>query len=152
LANSFSHINGFTYAYFSDAAAKAQLSDTKIYTTGKYFIKVTNSSNCSILVAVNVEILPPPPYTITYANTFTPNGDGINDKFFLNLNGVSLNLLQIFNRYGQLVFSTRSINDYWTGNSGSSPIPTGTYYWIFDGTDDYYHTKVRKSSSITIIR
>lgn len=153
LANSFTHVSGMTYAYFSDAAATKQMTNTQINATGKYYIKVINLSNCSIIVAVNVKILPPPPYTITYANTFSPNGDGINDKFFINTTGyVTLNMLQVFNRYGQLVFTGKSISDQWSGDMNGKNLPTGTYYWIFYGTDDYYHKKVTKSSSITIIR
>ena len=106
-----------------------------------------------ILAPVNVIITPPPPYTINSPNTFTPNGDGINDKFFFNITGyASLNMLQILNRYGQLVFTTRSVSDQWNGDMNGKNLPTGTYYWIFNGTDDYYHTKFTKSSSITIIR
>lgn len=153
LANAFTHVGGITYTYFSDAAATQQLADSKINVTGKYYIKATNITNCSILAPVNVIITPPPPYTINSPNTFTPNGDGINDKFFFNITGyASLNMLQIFNRYGQLVFTTRSVSDQWNGDMNGKNLPTGTYYWIFNGTDDYYHTKFTKSSSITIIR
>lgn len=153
LTTAYTHVSGMTYTYFTDAAATNQITDTRTNVSGKYYIKATNTSNCSILAPVNVDILPPPPYTISYSNTFTPNGDGINDKFFVKLTGyVSLNLLQIFNRYGQLVFSTKSVDDQWDGNMNGKNVPPGTYYWIFNGTDDYYHTKTTKSSSITIIR
>ncbi len=153
LSTTFTHIAGVTYDYYTDAAALNHMVDYNVNVSGTYYIKATSGTPCSVVVPVKVVVNPPPPYTIEAPNTFTPNGDGINDNFSIKTTGyVSLTLLNIFNRYGQLVFTTKSINDYWTGNNGSSSLPDGTYYWIFEGTDDYFHTKVKQASSITIIR
>lgn len=153
-ASMFTHQPGYTYNYYKDADAKEIISSV-VNTSGTYYIQAINNTQntaCSLIVPVKVIVSPPPPYTIEAPNTFTPNGDGINDLFKIKINGFgSLTQLTIFNRYGQQVFTTRSINDYWTGNRGSNPLPVGTYYWIFDGTDDYYHTKIKKSGAITII-
>ena len=153
LSTAFTHLTGMRYEYFSDASATKPITDGIVGVTGTYYVKATSGVPCSIIVPVKVVIGPPLPYTINAPNTFTPNGDGFNDNFSIKTTGyVSMTLLTIFNRYGQLVFTTKSINDYWTGNSGSSPLPVGTYYWIFEGTDDYFHIRVRQASSITIIR
>ncbi len=153
LSTTFTHMTGVNYSYFTDAAATIPMVDYSINVTGTYYVKATSSLGCSVIAAVKVVVNPPPPYTIDAPNTFTPNGDGVNDLFSIKISGyVSLTQLTIFDRYGQQVFTTRSINDYWTGNRGTNQLPVGTYYWIFDGTDDYFHTKVKKSSSITIIR
>ncbi len=153
LSATFTHISGVTYDYFTDAAATKPMVDFSVNVTGTYYIKAISGIGCSVIVPVKVVVNPPPPYTIDAPTVFTPNGDGINDNFSIKTTGyVSLTLLNIFNRYGQVVFTTRSINDYWTGASGSSALPNGTYYWIFEGTDDYFHTKVKQASSITIVR
>lgn len=153
LSTTFTHVANVTYTYFTDAATTIPMVDYSVNVTGTYYIKATSQVPCSVVVPVKVVVNPPPPYTIEASNVFTPNGDGINDNFSIKTTGyVTLTLLRIFNRYGQLVFTTRSINDYWTGNSGNSALPNGTYYWIFEGTDDYFHTKVKQASSITIVR
>jgi gliding motility-associated-like protein len=74
-------------------------------------------------------------------NAVTPNGDGFNDEFALN--GIECypgNTVQIFNRWGVLVYETKDYNSY--GNvfrgysngrgtvNGSSMLPTGTYYYV----------------------
>lgn len=153
LSTTFTHIAGVTYDYFTDAAATKPMVDFRVNVSGTYYIKATSGIGCSVIVQVKVVVNPPPPYTIEAPNVFTPNGDGINDNFSIKITGyVSMTLLNIFNRYGQVVFTTRSINDYWTGTSSGSTLPNGTYYWIFEGTDDYFHTKMKKASSITIVR
>jgi gliding motility-associated-like protein len=153
LSGTFAHLAGVTYNYYTDAAATMPMVDFSVNVSGTYYVKATSGIGCSVVVPVKVVVNPPPPYTIEAANTFTPNGDGINDFFKIKIDGfVSLTQLTIFNRYGQQVFTTRSINDYWTGTSSGSALPNGTYYWIFEGTDDYFHTKVKQASSITIVR
>ena len=71
-------------------------------------------------------------------NSFSPNGDGIND--FLVIEGLELrgnNLLQIFNRWGTLVYTKGNYDNSWDGtsqhkltiNSGKG-LPTGTYFYV----------------------
>jgi gliding motility-associated-like protein len=153
LNNTFSQDVGVSYKFFSDADGTIPI-DSKVSASGTYYIQATSgTSGCTSIVPVKVVIDPPPPYTIIAPNVFTPNGDGINDNFVIKLEGyISFGSLNVFNRYGQKVFSTRSIADYWNGDTGSQQLPAGTYYWIFEGTDEYYHIKVIKSSSITIVR
>ena len=74
-------------------------------------------------------------------NAFSPNGDGINDQleYFANcvLEKVDLTL---FNRWGEQVFYSRRLADYWDGTYGQQKVPDGVYIailkyeWIdFDG-------------------
>jgi len=66
-------------------------------------------------------------------NTFTPNGDGINDTWdvkFLNL--YSNCTVNIYNRYGENVFSSIGYGIPWDGRYKGLPLPTGTYYYIID--------------------
>lgn len=152
LSLTFTPLPGYSYGYFADEAGTTPI-DRMADVTGTYYIKTTSGLGCSIVSSIKVVVNPPLPYTIEAPNTFTPNGDGVNDSFYIKTTGyVSMTLLRIFNRYGQVVFTTRSINDYWTGTSGSGALPNGTYYWIFEGTDDYFHTPVKQASSITIVR
>ncbi|RYZ46676.1 MAG: gliding motility-associated C-terminal domain-containing protein, partial [Sphingobacteriales bacterium] len=56
------------------------------------------------------------------ANAFTPNGDGLNDKFTIqNLCPLRTYQIRIFNRFGQLVFSTTDINRHWDGTYNGQP-------------------------------
>jgi gliding motility-associated-like protein len=68
---------------------------------------------------------------------FTPNNDGINDKWDLAvLDDYPNCIVKVFNRYGQVVYSCNGIYKAWDGRSGSKDMPQGTYYYTikFDPT------------------
>jgi gliding motility-associated-like protein len=69
-------------------------------------------------------------------NVFTPNGDGIFDKFVSNnLNSVVEKVdMKIFNRYGQLVYDTTDPAINWEGNyrNSNNKVSSGVYYYICD--------------------
>ena len=104
--------------------------------SGYYFINVSNVSGCSttdsIFITVNIT-----QQQGFISNAITPNGDGVNDEFFVE--GILLNdknKLSIFNEYGQLVFYASPYKNDWKGIFNSSRLPDGTYYYVLEYTDD----------------
>ncbi len=72
---------------------------------------------------------------IEMPNVFSPNGDGHNDRFVpLDHTGAS-GLLEIYSRWGQLVFSTTALALGWDGRAEGSDVPEGTYYYIVKPDD-----------------
>lgn len=70
---------------------------------------------------------------ITIPNTFTPNGDGINDTWYVEaLDTYPESTTQVFNRYGMEVFKSKGYSKPWDGKYNGQPVPTGTYYYIID--------------------
>jgi len=70
---------------------------------------------------------------IDIPNAFSPNGDGINDNWVIDpLEIFDDAITQVFNRYGQVVYSTRGYVRPWNGTSNGQPLPAGTYYYIID--------------------
>lgn len=64
-------------------------------------------------------------------NVFSPNGDGINDVFYIHHSGIEEYELQIFNRWGALLFYEKAPKVWWTGYTTSGvEVPTGTYYYV----------------------
>ncbi len=82
--------------------------------------------------AVNIDEQKTP--TIRLYNIFTPNGDGFNDCFIMDGDFLECRdyLLKIYNRWGELVFSTPNPNECWRGNDKRSDkiLPSGTYYYL----------------------
>ena len=73
--------------------------------------------------------------SIEIPNVFTPNGDGINDVFKINLSGGSLSNfnISIYDRWGLLVFTSPNINNKWDGRTTSGlKVVSGTYFYVID--------------------
>jgi len=154
LSTTFLHESNTTYDYFTDSAGTGTVINYQhIAHSGTYYVRGTNKTGCTTTRAINVTVTPPPPPIIKAPNTFTPNNDGINDYFFLTITGFgSFSSLRIYNRYGQLAFQTNSEEVKWDGRLNGKPANEGTYYWIFEGKNTYYNTKVTESGFITLLR
>jgi gliding motility-associated-like protein len=64
------------------------------------------------------------------SNSFTPNGDGINDLWVLpGLDSDRTAKVQVYNRFGQMVFSSIGYTTPWDGNHQGSKLPQGTYFY-----------------------
>ena len=61
----------------------------------------------------------------------SPNGDGKNDNF--DLSGLDVKKVEIFNRYGQEVYSKENYTNQWNGQANNgNDLPTGTYYYMIE--------------------
>ncbi|HZY38690.1 MAG TPA: gliding motility-associated C-terminal domain-containing protein [Mucilaginibacter sp.] len=154
LSTTFVHDNNNTYSYFTNSEATIVMPDYRHAAhTGTYYIEATNKVGCATVKPVYITVTPPPPPAIKAVNAFTPNNDGINDYFSLTVSGYGkFSSLRIFDRYGHQVFQTLSEDGRWDGKYNGDPLPPGTYYWIFNGINTYYNSKVVESGYITLIR
>jgi gliding motility-associated-like protein len=84
-------------------------------------------------------------------NTFTPNGDNLNDIFRIPT-GVTITLheFSIFDRWGNKVFSTGDTTQGWNGSSKGSKSPAGVYTYFIRGADD--KGSILEKGSVTLIR
>ncbi|MCX8111840.1 MAG: gliding motility-associated C-terminal domain-containing protein [Bacteroidia bacterium] len=87
-------------------------------------------------------------------NTFTPNGDGINDVFrpFIYRNIRSIRCW-IYDRWGGLVSESRDIDNLWDGSHRGRPAPEGTYYFVIEAELETREPRsYRKAGPITLLR
>jgi gliding motility-associated-like protein len=118
---------------------------------GQYSVKLTafQANLCSISVTEGVlEIVD----GLTFIpNTFTPNGDGHNDEFVVTIASLRNYHIQIYNRWGEMVFESKNIGNNWKGTFNGSPLPASVYYYVINAVDVYQHPVVR-SGYIALIR
>ena len=77
-------------------------------------------------------------YILDYPKFFTPNGDGTNDFWRIkNLNKRNLqnSTIDIFDRYGKLVFQINPRNQVWDGNFNGYALPSSDYWFVIQLTD-----------------
>jgi len=84
-------------------------------------------------------------------NTFTPNGDKKNDFFGVFGQNITLEMMKIFNDYGNIVFESNDLDRKWDGTYNGDPVPSGTYYYTAI-VRDAFNQKYEKQGTITVIR
>ncbi|MFM7299637.1 MAG: gliding motility-associated C-terminal domain-containing protein, partial [Crocinitomicaceae bacterium] len=63
-------------------------------------------------------------------NSFSPNNDNINDVFYGNFIGMKSIEISIFNRWGELIYSSENLDFSWDGTFKDKQVPIGTYTWM----------------------
>jgi gliding motility-associated-like protein len=146
---------GITYGWFVDNIKQSSFTEQLIMTwydtTQTYIIKVIayDEIGCESkpkLISVRTETC----QRFFAPNSFTPNGDGTNDIFKISGLSVYEPTLKIFNRWGDVVYT--SSNLWWTGDGGTGYYcETGVYNWIIEYRDkDGFHKQ--NSGYVTLIR
>jgi gliding motility-associated-like protein len=114
-----------------------------IFEDGIYEVTVTDINGCS--GSDYIRIIQDCLFSIWVPNSFTPNGDGLNDLFVPVLNGVSDKDygFYIFNRWGEVIFEGHNLADGWDGtiNGDFEIVQTGVYVWKIVAVDMHgiYH-------------
>jgi gliding motility-associated-like protein len=139
---------GASYEWYFDDASSGNLNTSTetnpnhVYNnTGNYcIVLIASLNNCRDTISKCIDVLSDP--KIIIPNLFTPNGDGINDLFLVTADGITQFEIQFFDRWGELVFNSKSINVSWDGkNSNGKKVSDGVYYYIVTYTDFKNQTK-----------
>lgn len=121
-----------------------------------YTVSVTDVNNCFsgsdtvlILVDDSCEIIIIP--TMELPSAFSPNNDGSNDFFRVLGHGIDEVNLRIYNRWGELLFTSNSPDNGWDGTYQGEKQEVGVYIWQLQGslTDG---SIINKNGSVTLIR
>ena len=110
-----------------------------------YRLNLTGIGGCIVTDTIFIKLLLAP----IVPNAFTPNGDGINDRWRIQyLESYPGATVDVYNRYGQAVFSSEGYDVDWDGTVNGKALPIGTYYYVINPKNG------RKiiAGSITIIR
>ncbi|WP_028978665.1 T9SS C-terminal target domain-containing protein [Sporocytophaga myxococcoides] len=123
-----------------------------VYKPGTYNVTVTDENNCSASELVNVREVCPP--RLFVGNAFSPDGDGINDRYITHYAHVGKFQLLIFNRWGEIIFESRDPDHYWDGIYREEPMPVGVYAWIitYEGDSEEYRGPYKLEGSVTVVR
>ena len=122
--------NGISYLWTPNIAIDSTtIATPKVFPSNDiyYYLTVTSGDGCRATDTMFVKVLKLP----AMPNIFSPNGDGIHDQWEIKyLSSYPGCVVDIFNRYGQLIFHSVGYNKPWDGTVNGKPVPVGTYYYI----------------------
>jgi gliding motility-associated-like protein len=116
-----------------------------------YYVKVSSAAGCFDTASVHVHFYNVEP-DLFVPNAFSPNGDGLNDVFRPVAIGMKkLNYFMVYNRWGQLVFSTTELNKGWDGSFKGKPQDAAGYVWMVQGVT-YTGKLITKKGTMVLVR
>ena len=129
---------------------------------GEALMQITSTQTGEVLliaIVEGVQIIHGSPAKVEFVEpeiympkVFTPNGDGHNDVLRPYLNGLQeLKLFNVYNRVGNLIFSTKNAGEGWDGTYRGQMQPNETYIWLIEGVNMKGEKVVRKGM-VTLIR
>jgi len=112
---------------------------------GVYTLTATGQFNCVAIDNLKVTVQK----AVTIPNAFSPNGDGINDMWVLkNIQQYPAASVDIYDRFGAIVFRGIGTANPWDGSSKGKPLPVGVYYYLVNLKDG----SPVQQGSVTLIR
>jgi gliding motility-associated-like protein len=121
--------------------------------TTEYTLTVNEGNYCSKSEKVNIVVFKADctASSLFVPNTFTPNGDGKNDKLFVRGNYIAQLYFAVYNRWGEKIFETTDKNIGWDGYYQGNLADPGVFGWYLKATCKKGETAEMKGN-VTLIR
>lgn len=113
-----------------------------------YTLAVSDSLGCQDSDSVWVEV----GRCVPFHAGFTPNGDAVNDFWEIPCLDLFTNRVQVFNRWGQIVFEAENYDGTWDGTNLGQDVPDATYYYVISVDNPLYNRPVIYKGTVSIIR
>jgi len=118
--------------------------------TTVYFLTVTDKNGCvstdSMTVYVDLKCYEP-----FVPSAFSPNGDGKNDMLYVRSNCLQNFVFKVFDRWGEKVFESTTLNFGWDGSFRGAPVNAGVFIWTLEGFLSN-GKEVKQHGSTTVIK
>ena len=92
------------------------------------------------------------PYALYSPNAFSPDGDGINDLFKISGQGIMDFQIEIYNRWGQMVYKSFDLSSGWDGTFNGKKLPTGTFVYKIKTSKYGVELELVKSGTVALVR
>lgn len=153
----FTQLNGSGAVTYEWTPAET-LSDAFVYNpyaypedTTMYYVTGTDANGCKATDSMTVNVIDP--LQIESPNIFTPNQDGINDKYTPRVEGLGILLdFQIFSRWGELVYDWNTTDLGWDGTYLNKNQEVGTYIVVITALDEVKNIEVQKTANVILMR
>ncbi len=117
----------------------------------RYKLVVSDLIGCADSAYITVRVFKTNP-SVFVPTAFTPNNDGLNDVIRPITVGIQkINYFSIYNRWGQLVFTTTEIGKGWDGRIHGTAQPSSVFVWMVSAVD-YLGKSIFEKGTVTLIR
>ncbi len=117
--------------------------------TQKYYVTYTSTDGCVDSDTITVDVISI--FNYFMPSGFSPNGDGVNDTLNVHGRGIESVSLKIFDRIGENVFETTSLEHGWDGKFHDIPMNDGTFVYLLEVKFCNGETK-KEQGSLTLVR
>jgi len=142
---------GYDIYQWSDGSTNQYLD---VNQEGIYSVSITDTNCCSNTGSVYIKYA-----QLSYPTAFKPTSNITENQSFTvigNIGAIAKYQLQIFNRWGQLIFESDNPTESWDGNYNDSPVPMGTYVYssVFTSFESGIQSSIdiKSTGTITLIR
>ncbi|MBO3699987.1 gliding motility-associated C-terminal domain-containing protein [Roseivirga sp. E12] len=114
----------YSYAWQSSSEATALATG---FSKGTYRLVVTDANGCTVSASQSVDEAIP---KVNFPTAFSPNGDNMNDTFGPTTPCQIEFNMEVYNSWGEVIFSTQNAQEQWNGQLNGQPLPPGKYSYI----------------------
>ena len=144
--------SGFDYDWSPvSTSTDASITVTPSITT-TYDVVISNSNGCSETFSVLVYILSRD-VDLKIPDAFSPNGDGVNDLFrIVNPDFFEKIVMKIYNRWGELIHTSKGINHGWDGTYKNAKQAVDVYTYVISAQSQYSGKDLKLSGNVSLIK
>jgi gliding motility-associated-like protein len=142
------------YWNFGDGVSSTTTNPNHAYTLpGVYTVNLHTTSLYGCTDSISVDIHVNNELAVYAPTAFTPNHDEMNETFKVFVDGMDITTyrLNVYNRWGEVVFFTEDYNQEWNGRHGDIVCTEGVYKWVITFVD-LYGNEHFKSGNVTLLR
>ncbi len=131
---------------FGLVSPNAAVTEARVIESSTYTVTLTGLNGCRNSAIVTVESIED--LFVEPSIIFTPNGDGINDRFVIkNIDAYPQNRLQVYDRAGRLLYEQNNYSNNWDGIVNGKPLQKDNYFYVLT-----VNNKIVKRGTLTLIR
>ncbi len=136
LTNFSTNANSYLWSFSETPTTSTAVNVSHIYSSsGAYSVQLVaqNINGCTDTLRYSLYL--PDSSGVTLPNFFTPNDDGVNDIFKPVARGLSALTVNVYNRFGILVYGWDKVNGFWDGYTTAGILcESGTYFYVLEAT------------------
>jgi gliding motility-associated-like protein len=151
-ANSGSGATNYNWSFGNGTFSTQQNPPAVTYTAAGTYTVLLYADNGSCAAVDTAYVVVDAAVNIQVPNVYSPNGDAINDEWYIICSGIRDLHCDIFNRWGQLVYQLFGVDQKWDGIMINGNHATeGTYYYILDAVG-YDGKEYKSHGPITLVK